>query len=52
MNHVALCCDCQLRSYRDGWLIIRLKKITGDFFQTLEVNAVLIFVLFFERFEL
>ena len=25
----------------DGWLIIRLKKITSDFFQTLEVNAVL-----------
>ena len=24
----------------DVWLIIRLKKITGDFFQTLEVNAV------------
>ena len=25
----------------DGWLIIRLKKVTGDFVQTLEVNAVL-----------
>ena len=26
----------------DGWLIIRLKKITGYFFlQTMEVNAVL-----------
>ena len=25
----------------NGWLIIRLEKITADFFQTLVVNAVL-----------
>ena len=25
----------------DSWLIIRLKKVTGDFFQTFEFNAIL-----------
>ena len=25
----------------DGWVIIRMKTITGDYFQTLEINAIL-----------
>ena len=42
MNHVAnAACVLCIASYvrTNGWLIISLKKITGDFFQTLEVNA-------------
>jgi len=39
MNHVALCCDCQLRSYRDGWLSIRLKKYRLRYFSNIGIHC-------------
>ena len=41
INHVPLNVVITIYVRSDGWLIIRFKKITGDFFSNLKCNAVL-----------